>query len=143
MSKLKLFKNSIFACARTSCYFYSQEATSSIYALTSGSRQKCGVAVVRLSGPASPTVLSDLTRSDASAKREPRKLYLNSLWHPVTKSQIDRAMTVLFKAPQSFTGEDVCEFHIHGGPAVVASLFGALASFKNVRHAEPGEFSKR
>jgi tRNA U34 5-carboxymethylaminomethyl modifying GTPase MnmE/TrmE len=48
-----------------------------------------------------------------------------------------------YKEPNSFTGENVCEFHIHGGPAVIQSLFGALSSFENLRYAQPGEFSKR
>jgi tRNA U34 5-carboxymethylaminomethyl modifying GTPase MnmE/TrmE len=119
-------------------------SSTSIYALTTGSNQRCGVAIVRLSGPATINILSSLTKREKNLNQpEPRKLYLNSLWHPLTGQKIDRGMTVLFKAPHSFTGEDVCEFHVHGGSAVIASLFSALASFPNVCHAQPGEFSKR
>jgi tRNA U34 5-carboxymethylaminomethyl modifying GTPase MnmE/TrmE len=45
--------------------------------------------------------------------------------------------------PNSFTGEDVCEFHVHGGNAIIKSLFSALSTFKGLKQAEPGEFSKR
>jgi tRNA modification GTPase len=135
MNRLKLFQVVI-----SSVRFHSR---SSIYALASGSKQKCGVAVVRVSGPATQTILRGLAKQEAASKWEPRRLYLASLWHPVSGAKIDRAMAVWFKAPHSFTGEDVCEFHVHGGPAVLASLFSAIASFKHVRHAEPGEFSKR
>ncbi len=48
-----------------------------------------------------------------------------------------------FPGPASATGEDVAEFHVHGGRAVLAALFAALASFENVRPAEPGEFTRR
>jgi tRNA modification GTPase len=56
--------------------------------------------------------------------------------------EIDRALAIWFPAPHSFTGEDVAEFHIHGGRAVREALFGALADL-GLRPAEPGEFSRR
>ena len=52
-------------------------------------------------------------------------------------------MVLWFPGPASATGEDVAEFHIHGGRAVLAALFAALSSFENVRAAEPGEFTRR
>ena len=48
-----------------------------------------------------------------------------------------------FPGPASATGEDVAEFHVHGGRAVLAALFAALSAFENVRAAEPGEFTRR
>ena len=52
-------------------------------------------------------------------------------------------MVLWFPGPASATGEDVAEFHVHGGRAVLAALFAALAAFENVRAAEPGEFTRR
>ncbi|MEA2755747.1 MAG: tRNA modification GTPase, partial [Aliidongia sp.] len=62
---------------------------------------------------------------------------------PDTQEEIDRALVVWFPGPASFTGEDVAEFHIHGGSAVIAALLGALGRFAAFRLAEPGEFSRR
>jgi tRNA modification GTPase len=56
---------------------------------------------------------------------------------------IDDAVVLWFPGPASATGEDVAEFHIHGGRAVLAAMFAALAGFENVRAAEPGEFTRR
>ncbi len=56
---------------------------------------------------------------------------------------IDDAVVLWFPAPSSATGEDVAEFHVHGGRAVLAAMFGALAAFDDVRPAEPGEFTRR
>jgi tRNA modification GTPase len=56
---------------------------------------------------------------------------------------IDDAVVLWFPGPASATGEDVAEFHVHGGRAVLAALFSAFTSFENVRAAEPGEFTRR
>ncbi len=56
---------------------------------------------------------------------------------------IDDAMVLWFPGPASATGEDVAEFHVHGGRAVLASVFAALSVFENMRTAEPGEFTRR
>src|SRR5258708_2066148 len=61
----------------------------------------------------------------------------------VSQRPIDDAVVLWFPAPASATGEDVAEFHVHGGRAVLAALFAALAAFDNVRAAEPGEFTRR
>ncbi len=58
-------------------------------------------------------------------------------------SLIDRGFVVFFPGPASFTGEDVGEFHLHGGRAVVAAMLDHLASFDDVHQAEPGEFTRR
>ncbi len=111
-----------------------------IYALASGS-QRSGLAVIRLSGKKSYEVLTQMTKSQKTY--EPRKMYLKEIFHPVTKEKIDKGLIVWFKEPNSFTGENVCEFHVHGGPAVVTSLIKALGTFENLRYAKPGEFSRR
>jgi tRNA modification GTPase len=56
---------------------------------------------------------------------------------------IDDAVVLYFPAPASATGEDVAEFHVHGGRAVLASLFAALSQIESLRAAEPGEFTRR
>src|SRR6202035_5763561 len=56
---------------------------------------------------------------------------------------IDDAVILWFSAPACVTGEDVAEFHVHGGRAVLAALFAALSGFEGVRTAEPGEFTRR
>ncbi len=58
-------------------------------------------------------------------------------------SVLDSGLVVFFAGPNSFTGEDVAEFHVHGGRAVVAKMLEVIAGFDGVRHAEPGEFTRR
>jgi len=62
---------------------------------------------------------------------------------PTTGEILDDTLVLWFPAPASFTGEDVVEFHTHGGRAVIAGLVEALATFPNTRPAEPGEFTRR
>lgn len=100
---------------------------------------RSGVAVVRVSGPAALASLENLCGKTI----EPRKATLCQLKNPDDDSIIDRALVIAFKAPHSFTGEDVAEYHIHGGRAVMDSLLRALSLQKNHRMAEPGEFTRR
>lgn len=100
---------------------------------------RAGVAVVRLSGPASGAVLSSLT----GRLPPPRQARLAALRDPATGDEIDRALVLWFPAPASFTGEDVAELHIHGSRAVLARLMAVLAAQPNCRLAEPGEFTHR
>lgn len=58
-------------------------------------------------------------------------------------SVLDSGLVVFFAGPNSFTGEDIAEFHVHGGRAVVARMLETIAGFDGVRHAEPGEFTRR
>lgn len=116
---------------------HSCEAT--IFALASGAG-RAGVAVLRLSGPVSADVCQKLTgRSPPPA----RKARLAALKDPENGEPIDRGLVLWFPGPSSFTGEDVLELHVHGGPAVLSALFEAFRQIKNVRPAEPGEFSRR
>jgi len=63
--------------------------------------------------------------------------------HDLGGQPIDEAIVLWFPFPASATGEDVAEFHVHGGRATLAALFAALSAFENVRPAEPGEFTRR
>jgi len=65
------------------------------------------------------------------------------LLRDASRQPIDDSVVLWFPAPASATGEDVAEFHVHGGRAVLAALFAALSAFEHVRAAEPGEFTRR
>jgi tRNA modification GTPase len=106
-----------------------------IFALASAPG-RAGLAVVRVSGPQAGPALTAL----AGEKPLPRRASVRRLsWNGAA---LDRALLLWFPGPDSFTGEDVAEFHIHGGRAVREALFGALAEL-GLRPAEPGEFSRR
>ncbi|MEE2694657.1 MAG: tRNA uridine-5-carboxymethylaminomethyl(34) synthesis GTPase MnmE [Pseudomonadota bacterium] len=98
-----------------------------------------GVAIVRLSGPKALDILEGL----AGPLPSPRKATLRRLISPSDGDLIDQALVLWFPKPHSFTGEDVAELHLHGGRAVVDSLFNAIQHYRSVRLADPGEFSRR
>lgn len=110
-----------------------------IYALASGAG-RAGVAVVRVSGPAAGRALAALAgRSDPVPRRMDRAVFRD----PDTGAALDDGLVVWFPGPASFTGEDVVEFHGHGGRATVAALLDALGRLAGLRLAEPGEFTRR
>jgi tRNA modification GTPase len=106
-----------------------------IFALASAVGRS-GVAVVRLSGPTAGPIVQAL----AGPLPPARRAALRRLAHQ--GGEIDQALLLWFPAPASFTGEDVAEFHIHGGRAVREALFSAL-SVLGAQPAGPGEFSRR
>lgn len=108
-----------------------------IFALSSG-RPPSAIAMVRVSGPQAGPVLKALGGKIPAARAATRVLLRD-----VGQRPIDDAVVLWFPGPASATGEDVAEFHVHGGRAVLAALFAALAGFENVRAAEPGEFTRR
>lgn len=110
-----------------------------IYALASGAGV-AGVAVIRLSGPAGAVVIETLT---GAPPPPPRRAALRRFRDPADASAIDEGLVLWFPAPASYTGEDVAEFHIHGGSAVIEAMVGALATVEGCRQAEPGEFTRR
>lgn len=107
-----------------------------IYALSSG-RPPAAIAIVRVSGPNALAAIEAL----AGRLPEPRKATLATLRKD--GQVIDNALILYFPAPHSQTGEEVAEFHLHGGRAVVSALADALAGIKGLRPAEPGEFTRR
>ncbi|KAL0043981.1 hypothetical protein WJX82_011176 [Trebouxia sp. C0006] len=131
----------------TSSYFsYNTAVTTdvehdTIAALSSGSG-RCGVALLRVSGPLADDVLQSLL-PPRRALPLARQALVSNIHHPSTKELLDRALLLRFPAPRSFTGEDVAELHVHGGPAVVRAVLDALCSIQGVRLAEPGEFTRR
>lgn len=109
-----------------------------IFALSSGS-VPAGVAIIRLSGPrALPTV-----EVLSGALPQPRLMALRRICDPENGDHIDTGMIAVFPAPNSFTGEDCAELHLHGSRAVVAKLFDILARQADHRLAEAGEFTRR
>jgi tRNA modification GTPase len=109
--------------------------SSAIFALASAVG-RAGVAMVRLSGPGAGPMAEAL----AGPLPPPRQAVLRRLAHQ--GSEIDHGLLLWFPGPASFTGEDVAEFHIHGGRAAREALFSALSKL-GARPAEPGEFSRR
>jgi tRNA modification GTPase len=108
-----------------------------IFALSSG-RPTSAIAVVRVSGPEAGTALRDVVGAIPVARTAKRVLLRDR-----AGEAIDDAIVLWFPSPASATGEDVAEFHIHGGRAVLNALFAALSSIDNTRTAEPGEFTRR
>lgn len=109
-----------------------------IFALTTAPG-RAAVAVVRVSGPDARNCANTLTKKNDFVPRATRVL---TLFRP-DGEVLDTALLLWFEGPTSFTGEDIVEFHVHGGRAVVEALCEALASVPNVRPAEPGEFTRR
>ncbi len=110
-----------------------------IYALASGP-PPAGIAVIRVSGPGSFDLVRRLTGTRVLPR--PRAAMLRSIRDPDTQQPLDQALVLIFPGPQSFTGEDVAEFHCHGSPAVVLAVGRALGRH-GARPAEPGEFTRR
>ncbi|MGB3389212.1 MAG: tRNA uridine-5-carboxymethylaminomethyl(34) synthesis GTPase MnmE [Pseudaminobacter sp.] len=109
----------------------------SIVALSSG-RLPSGIAVIRLSGPATRRIVETV----CGRLPEPRLARFGTL-RRADGEPLDAGLTLFFPGPDSFTGEDMVEFHVHGGRAVVAAVLETLVAFNGVRHAEPGEFTRR
>lgn len=99
-----------------------------------------GVAVLRVSGPGAGPALAALSRRPLPA---PRRACLADLSDPADGTPIDRGLVLWFPGPASYSGEDMAEFQVHGGRAVVARLAAALAALPGLRPAEPGEFTRR
>jgi len=110
-----------------------------IYALSSGPGI-AGVAVIRVSGKETSKVIKLITNDNLP---NPRVATLRKMNNINTNELIDEGLVIWFPGPQSYTGEDLAEFHVHGSRAVVAALHVSISNVKNCRLAEPGEFTKR
>ncbi len=115
------------------------ETTDTICALASGSG-RAGIAVFRVSGPKALWILQRLT---GRTEFEPRRVYHLDFSDPASGEVVDDGLALYFSAPNSFTGEDVAEIHVHGGRAVTADMLAAVMAAGGVRLAEPGEFTRR
>ena len=109
-----------------------------IYALSSGAGVS-GVAIIRISGSDTANVIKLLTGKEVPQARMATLRKVNNI---NTFELIDEGIIIWFPGPQSYTGEDMAEIHIHGGKAVILALQNEIAKVKNCRLAEPGEFTK-
>ena len=109
-----------------------------IYALSSGPGTS-GIAVIRISGPEASLVIKKLTEKNIP---EPRVATLRKINYINTSELIDEGMILWFPGPESYTGEDLAEIHVHGSKTVVDAIHSSISIIKNCRLAEPGEFTK-
>lgn len=110
-----------------------------IFALSSAPG-RAALAVIRVSGPAAGPAVRALTGRDVP---KPRTAALRRIMEPTGGELIDEALILWFQGPASETGEDMAEFQVHGGRAVVQGVLEALARLPGLRPAEPGEFTRR
>jgi len=109
-----------------------------IYALSTGPGVS-GVAIIRISGPEVSKVIEKLT----GKKTPPARIAtLRKINNTNTSELIDEGIIIWFPGPESYTGEDMAELHVHGGKAVVLAVQEAISNIENCRLAEPGEFTK-
>ena len=109
-----------------------------IYALSTGPGIS-GVAMVRVSGIETTQVIKLLTNKPIP---KPRVATLRKINKINTSELIDEGLILWFPGPESYTGEDMAEFHVHGSKAVIEALHASIEKIKNCRLAEPGEFTK-
>ena len=109
-----------------------------IYALSSG-RGPSGIAIIRLSGQDTFKIVELISKKK---NLKPKEANLCKFYDPSNNSVIDEGLLLLFPGPNSFTGDDLAEFHIHGSNAVVEFFLKVLSKMDNSRLAEPGEFTK-
>ncbi|MCJ2065157.1 tRNA uridine-5-carboxymethylaminomethyl(34) synthesis GTPase MnmE [Methylobacterium sp. J-088] len=112
--------------------------TETLFAPASGFG-RAAVAVIRLSGPGARTVLTDL----CGALPAPRRLSLRTLRNPDDGTELDRALVVWLPGPNTYSGDDMAELHLHGGPAVRMGVLAVLARMPGCRAAGPGAFTRR
>ena len=110
-----------------------------IYALSTGPGIS-GIAVIRVSGKNTAEVVKKITGSKLPPARVATLAKFNKNG---VKELIDEGVIIWFPGPNSYTGEDLAEFHVHGGRAIIKAMHSAIAKIKNCRLAEPGEFTKR
>lgn len=109
-----------------------------IFALSSG-QPPAAIGIIRISGPKA----SDALRALSGSVPDERRASLAKLTDPVSGDLLDTALILWFPGPNSASGEDLAEFHCHGGRAVVRALESVLEKMDGLRRAEPGEFTRR
>ena len=109
-----------------------------IFALSTGSVTS-GISIIRITGDETKNILKKLTKNNSPI---PRKATLSNFYDIDHNEIIDKGIIIWFPGPNSFTGEDLVELHVHGSKAVVSALLSTLSKFENCRLAEPGEFTK-
>lgn len=112
-----------------------QDAT--IFALSSAPG-RAGVSVLRLSGPMAGQALGELTTTSLPKARTASLRYIYDRRGEI----IDQPLVLWFPAPNSFTGEDCAEIHVHGSVAILEAVAARLMDL-GLRQARPGEFTRR
>lgn len=110
-----------------------------IYALSSG-RGPSGIAILRVSGEDVIEISKLITKNNKLISKETN---FCKFYDPKDGNIIDEGLLLLFNKPNSYTGEDLVEFHVHGSNAVINHFLSVLSDQKNCKLAEPGEFTKR
>lgn len=103
---------------------------------------KGAIGVVRLSGEGALEVAARVWRGKDPRRLPGGRFTLGVVVDPRTGEALDQALLLVFRAPRSYTGEDACEFHTHGSPAVLRRVLEALVA-AGARVAGPGEFTLR
>ena len=109
-----------------------------IFALSTG-RGPSGIAIIRLSGKNTFQISKSICKNNNLKSKEAN---LTKFYDPLNNNIIDEGLLLLFNKPNSYTGDDVAEFHIHGSNAVINKFLDVLSKTENCRLAEPGEFTK-
>ena len=109
-----------------------------IFALSTGPGTS-GIAVIRISGEETSKIIKLLTGKTIP---KPRVATLRKINKINTSELIDEGLVLWFPGPESYTGEDMAEFHVHGGKAVILAIQNQISRIENCRLAEPGEFTK-
>jgi tRNA modification GTPase len=109
-----------------------------IFALSSG-RGPSGIAIIRLSGKDAIKITKLITRKKKINNKEINHC---KFYDPSNDSLVDKGLLLLFSSPNSFTGDNLAEFHVHGSNAVIVQFLKILSEQSNCRLAEPGEFTK-
>ena len=109
-----------------------------IYALSTGPGV-AGIAIIRISGPDVLKIIKSLTGKEIP---KPRTATLRKINYINNSELIDEGIILWFPGPESYTGEDMAEIHIHGGKAGITAVQNEISKIKNCRLAEPGEFTK-
>jgi len=109
-----------------------------IFALSSGSGI-AGIAIIRISGPLTVSIVKNITGKEMP---KPRVATLRKINNINTSELIDEGIILWFPGPQSYTGEDMAEIHVHGGKSVIQEVINSISSIKDCRLADPGEFTK-
>ncbi|CCC67834.1 hypothetical protein NCAS_0A12760 [Naumovozyma castellii] len=118
-----------------------------IYALSTPPGQRSAIALIRVTGTQSKYIYHKLTGKEKNPV--PRKAMYRNLYMPGSNILLDSTIVLYFKAPHSFTGEDIIELHCHGGRAVTSAILNSIQALNDmengidIRYAGPGEFSRR
>ena len=108
-----------------------------IFALSSG-QPPAGIGVIRVTGRQARAALKAIAGVVPEARKATRAVFCD-----VSRETLDDGLVLFFPGPNSVTGDDLAEFHCHGGRAVIAAVERALADIDGCRRAEPGEFTRR